>query len=301
MDVRFAERYCYVATVRLVPQTDGAESGNKVDSPVAPVQMIKCRTGRMAKMKRNSLSGHRGIQDTVEHFLLVAILCAGYVNMSFGATTRCGNEFPFSIRDFPREFNRIGAANRDQLLIYAVAAPGDRVDLVTALLDRGVDRNAFDMEEGSLPSLATAIQCGNENVAKLLIARGADVNIRGSEPGNAASGWGTTDGITPLHLAVWFGHEELVRLLLARGANPDAQIIEKPADSKKRKLGRTPLMLAPTVTIADLLIKAHANVCATTEDGRKASDFAADNLYADVAHHLRKIESVRCRRGNNPN
>jgi ankyrin repeat protein len=65
---------------------------------------------------------------------------------------------------------------------------------------------------------------GAQDVAKLLVVRGADINARDKE------------GSTPLYWAVWQGNPDLADFLLAHGADP----------AIKGKENLTPLELAQT-------------------------------------------------------
>ncbi len=75
-------------------------------------------------------------------------------------------------------------------------------------------------------SLFDAIKKGDENLVKLLVGIGADVNASQS------------DGATWLHIAVYYGHEAIVKLLLERGADINA------APTAGPNAGGTPLLLA---------------------------------------------------------
>jgi cytohesin len=64
--------------------------------------------------------------------------------------------------------------------------------------------------DGSIP-LHGAAFWGLKEVAELLIAKGADVNVKDYK------------GVTPLHDAALWGHKEIAELLLANGADVDAK------------------------------------------------------------------------------
>jgi len=95
---------------------------------------------------------------------------------------------------------------------------------------------------------------GHKKTAELLIAEGADVNVKnfvGAE--------------TPLHWAAMFGHKEIAELLISKGANVNA----------KKRHEWTPLHDADTKEIAKLLIAAGADVNAKTEEGLTPLHLAA--------------------------
>jgi len=83
---------------------------------------------------------------------------------------------------------------------------------VEFLLDRGanIDMLATNPAFPFAP-LHSAMSAGHRDIVDLLLARGADVNVR--EGG----------GLTVLHEAAGLGSMEYVRLLLAHGANPGAR------------------------------------------------------------------------------
>jgi ankyrin repeat protein len=57
--------------------------------------------------------------------------------------------------------------------------------------------------------LHAAVAVGHEEMVRLLLEKGADVNAKGEDPA----------GQTPLHIAAQNGNERVVRILLDRGAN----------------------------------------------------------------------------------
>ncbi len=93
-----------------------------------------------------------------------------------------------------------------ETLVEAVLA-GDS-DSVAALLDEGLSPDSRD--EGSTP-LYTAAAQGEQALARLLLAAGADPNLRSGDD---------TEG-TPLCAAACHGQAEIVRALLAHGADPN--------------------------------------------------------------------------------
>lgn len=110
------------------------------------------------------------------------------------------------------------------LLYYATF--GDRDDVVRLLLARGADPNLRHGEDGLAPLHRAAFR-GFYDVAKLLLDGGADVDA-------PSSGGNGLHSRTPLHQAAFNGHGDMIRLLLSRGATFDAR------DSN----GRTPEALA---------------------------------------------------------
>ena len=87
-------------------------------------------------------------------------------------------------------------------------------------LASGVDINAGDTEFG-VTALSWAALLGNTEIAKFLIAKGADVNAK------------SRDGSTPLHSAAFLGHTEIAELLIQKGAevSPKNYRDETPLDA----------------------------------------------------------------------
>jgi len=87
------------------------------------------------------------------------------------------------------------------------ASRGGHENIVRLLLDRGADVNMTN-DSGN----TALIWASNINVVRLLLDRGANVNAR------------NTDGGTALIYCSREGHENRVRLLLDRGANVNAHV-----------------------------------------------------------------------------
>ncbi len=132
-----------------------------------------------------------------------------------------------SPQDFPNvraPHDAIGCS----LLQYAIYH--SPLSLIRALLDLGADPNYDDLD--GFPSLMAALSCrpglgspgrGDiQDIIELLLARGADPNMRG------------INDYTPLHYVAALGDVSTVELLLARGADPSLRTridqLETPAD-----------------------------------------------------------------------
>lgn len=84
------------------------------------------------------------------------------------------------------------------------AVKNNDITAVVVLLDKGMNPNII--EAGNSP-LMLASRSGETKMANILVAFGADVNLRND------------DGLTALMLASRFGHTEVVDLLLTNGAD----------------------------------------------------------------------------------
>jgi len=93
-----------------------------------------------------------------------------------------------------------------------LAAFAHNVAAAHALLDAGADPNVIARASfATVTPLGTAATFGATEVARLLLARGADTEATADH------------GFTPLQAAAANGSTELVELLLAHGASPDAR------------------------------------------------------------------------------
>lgn len=135
--------------------------------------------------------------------------------------------------------------------LFAAVKAGDAGRIESLLRDDPALANARD--ESGISALLTAIYYGRGDIADLLVARGADVDLF------AAAALGRTerleallransalvhsyspDGWTSLHLAAFFGHPDAVTVLLARGAGVRAV--------SRNSTGNTPFHSALAVT-----------------------------------------------------
>ena len=146
------------------------------------------------------------------------------------------------------------------------SADGKR-DEVDTLLGKGVDVNGKYSWRSRSTALHKAAEWGHEDIARILIDNGAEVNA-----GNACKG-------TPLHVAAGNGRKDVAGILIGSGAEVNA------GDDDKY----TPLHLAAAnghKDIAGILVDSGAEVNA--EDERKSTPLheAAEWGHKDVAHLL---------------
>ena len=138
-------------------------------------------------------------------------------------------------------------------------------DRASALLGR--DHGLVDAYSGDgFTALGLAVFFGHEEIARQLVAAGADVN-RPSK--NAIR-------VSPLHSAVESGSLPLLNLLLEHGANPDAVEF----------LQATPLHSAAargSKEMVERLLKAGADSRHKTKDGKTAADLARQYGHEDLA------------------
>ena len=120
----------------------------------------------------------------------------------------------------------------------------NRLEIAVILIAAGANINAAD--ESGATSLHMAVTGGLEELSRLLIEYGADVNVR--------TGY---HKLTPLHQASSGGHLSIIKLLLEKGADINAT---GAADW-------TPLHAAKNKETAELLVNNGANVNAVSEKG----------------------------------
>ena len=111
---------------------------------------------------------------------------------------------------------------------------------------------------------------GHEQAARLLVAGGADVNVRAENANRVA----------PLHSAAAGGHTAIAELLLDAGAAPD----------ETQEGGFTPLHSAAhngDLRLVERLLQDGADPRRATDDGRTAVDLAAEAGHEEVLDRLR--------------
>lgn len=120
------------------------------------------------------------------------------------------------------------------------AAREGHQEMTDLLISKGAMRKGSENKY-----LLTAAQYGNAALAKLVIDRGADVNVRGEF------------GKTPLHFASQRGDAETVDVLLAAGADPNSRSVLK----------RIPLHYAKGRQVVAKLVEAGAEIEVRDHEG----------------------------------
>ncbi|MBD0391720.1 ankyrin repeat domain-containing protein [Wolbachia endosymbiont of Pentalonia nigronervosa] len=140
--------------------------------------------------------------------------------------------------------------------------------IINALLAiEGININAVDNRYGETP-LHIAVEIGYENIVKILLKNGADVNAVDK------------NSVTPLHLAARGGYVEVVENLLLEGANINA------VDSE---YGATPLHIAAEsgyINILGILLKKGADINAIDKKAETPLHVAARNNHIEVVKVL---------------
>jgi hypothetical protein len=154
-----------------------------------------------------------------------------------------------------------------------IAAGDGNIDVVKALLERGMDvngRNAHDQTP-----LHGAAHMGNStDVVRLLIERGAEVDSY------EKSGW------TALHYASRFGHLEASRVLLDHGANVNARMRDY----------WTPIHFSARTgnfEVVKLLLERGADVHAVNGQGRTPYQLSLEKGHRKIADLLREHDVDR--------
>lgn len=156
--------------------------------------------------------------------------------------------------------------NSDSPNLMTAAVLSQNIEIVKFLIKNGLkSMNQLD-KSGDSP-LITAIRKGDDSLAEVLIAGGADVNIMESSQS------------TPLSIAVALNNLKLIKILIDKGANVNAP------DSD----GQTPLMIAASqgcVDIVLLLLEKGAFIPLEDLSGKTAFQLAVDKGHHKIAKLL---------------
>jgi ankyrin repeat protein len=137
------------------------------------------------------------------------------------------------------------------------------IRVVNLLIDAGLSPNSKCAD--GYPILSFAALTGKTDIAKSLIARGANVNAEGPRTGRNPSGYNA--GGTPIFFAAMTGNTDILKLLIAEGADVNS----------KMTVGMTPLMFAASnghLNAVKILISNGADLNAKTNNGKSVLDLA---------------------------
>jgi ankyrin repeat protein len=129
----------------------------------------------------------------------------------------------------PVGYHRSGATVMGGMTPLLYAARQDNIPAVTALLDGGANINEVSGSEHTTP-LVLAIMNGHYDLAKMLVERGADVNLANDQ--GVTPLWATEDvqypptgwNVEPIVNQEKTNYLALMKLLLAHGENPNTRI-----------------------------------------------------------------------------
>jgi ankyrin repeat protein len=132
------------------------------------------------------------------------------------------------------------------------AARNGHTEVVNSLLDAGADANLRDCASNGWTALIHAIHKNQNQAARVLIGRGADVNARAGHCEETL----IEDGPTPLLFAAGSDNTEIVKALLEKGADPYAGPVLSNAVAGGWDVDRPTADRCPTETVKALFEKA---------------------------------------------
>ncbi len=208
--------------------------------------------------------------------------------------------------------------------LLAAAAHGRSERIVSAVLQAGgEDEVNVTSGKGNLSALQIAAARGAEEVSRVLMAAGADPNLRSVVDVDFSR--------TPLHPAAFQGHDRVVGTLLSKGALPDAKtdpgeetalhlaamsghelcvskLLLAGADKDARdRHGMTPLHLAAQedrLGVVEQLLAADAEVGALDEDCAPPIEYAAfygnEDIVRALIRHGSSVEESEGGKGYTP-
>lgn len=178
-----------------------------------------------------------------------------------GATSNDITPVLFAVYYGHRDLAELFVERGAQLSLAELAALGDR---------RALDGEIESYSTDGYPLLGLAIFFRHPDLARELIARGADVSARAR---NQAK-------VMPVHAATAVGDHDTMRLLLAHGADPNA----------RQQLGYAPLHDAAArgdEVMVGLLLDAGADPRVANDEGKSPADLAEGKGHEALAERLR--------------
>ena len=165
------------------------------------------------------------------------------------------------------ELSEIILRHVESITFFEASALGKK-DIVDEALIENSDLVHNFSDDGFTP-LGLASYFGNEDVARLLLLKGADPNVSSKNGYN----------VYPIHSAVAANYDMIAKMLIEAGA--DVNVVQMS--------GATPLHSAAqngNIELIIVLLEAGANVNALTEDGKTAADKASEKGFGEIAKIL---------------
>lgn len=155
----------------------------------------------------------------------------------------------------------------DEVNLFEATAAG-KLDVVTRLIDTYPEAINYYGEDGFTP-LGLACYFGQYEIARLLIVKGADINL------SSNNGF----DVCPIHSAAAGNYTDIVALLIESGANINV----------KQQAGVTPLHSAAqngNLDLIILLLENSADVNVRMEGGKRPADLAREKGFIEIAEAL---------------
>lgn len=155
-----------------------------------------------------------------------------------------------------------------EVTVFEACALGQAEHMLDLITEKPELTNAY-ANDGFTP-LGLAAYFGREDISRMLISRGANVNAPTNNGFN----------VFPIHSAVAAKHYNITRMLLEAGADVNV----------KQQAGFTPLHAAAQygdIEILILLLEHDADVNIRMEGGKLPADLAEEKGYAEIAAILR--------------
>lgn len=163
-------------------------------------------------------------------------------------------------------------------LLDEIGTGSPDLDTIKSLIARGADIEFRDHEKHRTPLLAASAGSRRNDAAAILLAAGANPNVRGD------------NGATPLMMAVLMKNAELLDMLIQHGAALDDTGFK----------GKTPLMWAAHLgasDIVDKLLAAGADAEMKMPTGMDAAAFAGSNnkirIQKNIHQHIENRKTAK--------